>query len=71
MNYSLNEDLFWSDRARLFQPKFKIAPLDMSLRFSFDAYPNVCFQQNGRRLPFGAHAWARWDREFWEPYLIS
>lgn len=65
-NYSLNEDLFWSDRARLFHPDFRIAPLDVALRFAFDAHPQTCFQQNGGQLPFGAHAWAKWDRAFWE-----
>jgi hypothetical protein len=68
-NYSLNEDLFWSDRARLFQPDFKIASLDAALQFAFDAQPRACYEQNARRLPFGAHAWAKWEREFWEPFL--
>jgi hypothetical protein len=70
-HYSLNEDLFWSDRARLFDPGFKVAPLDVSLRFAFDAHPRECFERSGHQLPFGAHAWARWDREFWEPYLLQ
>lgn len=70
-NYSLNEDLFWSDRARLFHPGFKIAPLEDALRFAFDAHPRACFEQNGRQLPFGCHAWGKWDRAFWEPHLLS
>jgi hypothetical protein len=69
-HYSLNEDLFWSDRARLFAPHFKIAPLDVGLQFAFDTYPSVCFEQNGRQLPFGAHAWAKFERDFWERFLI-
>ena len=70
-NYSLNEDLFWSDRAHLFKPDFKIAPLDIALQFAFDANPRICFAQNGGKLPFGAHAWAKWDRDFWQPYLLQ
>jgi hypothetical protein len=68
--YSLNEDHFWSDRARLFYPDFRIAPVDAGLRFAFERTPRYCFEQNGRQLPFGCHAWARWDRAFWEPYLL-
>ncbi|MEW6718184.1 MAG: DUF5672 family protein [Chloroflexota bacterium] len=68
--YSLNEDLFWSDRAKLFYPKFKIAPIDAALRFAFEGHPRYCYEQNNRQLPFGAHAWARWDRAFWEPFLL-
>lgn len=69
-NYTMNEDLFWSDRARLFYPDFKIAPIDVALRFAFDRHPRWCFERNDLKLPFGAHAWSKWDRAFWEPYLI-
>lgn len=70
-NYGLNEDLFWSDRARLFMPDFNIAPLDAALQFAFDAHPRACFVQSCGRLPFGAHAWARWERNFWQPHLLT
>lgn len=69
-NYTLNEDLFWSDRARLFNPGFTIAPISDALLFSFDRHPRICFEMNGEKLPFGAHAWSKWDRAFWEPHLI-
>jgi hypothetical protein len=70
-NYSLNEDLFWSDRAKLFYPGFKVAPLDVGLKFSFERHPRYCYELNGRKLPFSCHAWAKWDREFWEPFLLT
>lgn len=70
-HYTLNEDLFWSDRARLFYPKFNIAPVDVALKFAFERFPSYCYEQNNRQLPFGCHAWAKWDREFWEPFLIN
>jgi len=70
-HYSLNEDLFWSDRAKLFYPDFKIAPVDVALRFAFEAHPRYCFEKNNHQLPFGCHAWAKWDREFWEPFLTE
>ncbi|MDZ7831109.1 MAG: DUF5672 family protein [Desulfobacterales bacterium] len=70
-HYSLNEDLFWSDRAHLFHPNFKIAPSDIALGFAFDAHPMTCFEQNNRQMPFGAHAWAKWNRDFWETYIYK
>ncbi len=70
-NYTLNEDLFWSDRAQLFHPGFRIAPADVALGFSFERHPRYCFEQNDRQLPFGCHAWAKWDRSFWESYLLK
>ena len=24
-----------------------------------------CYKQINERLPFGVHAWERWDKEFW------
>lgn len=69
-HYSLNEDHFWSDRAHLFWPGFEVAPVEVALSFAFERAPRYCFERGGGRLPFGCHAWARWDRAFWEPYLI-
>ena len=42
-----------------------------ALEFSFELAPRYCFMMNGRRLPFGCHAWFRYDREFWEPFLLG
>ena len=63
-------DLFWSDEATTFHPEFKVAPFQMGLRFAFEVAPRLCFEQNNYTLPFGCHAWSRYDREFWEPYLL-
>ncbi len=70
-HYSLNEDHFWSDRARLFFPGFRTAPVTAALGFAFERAPRYCLARNGDQLPFGCHAWSRWDRAFWEPYLIA
>ena len=66
-----NEDYFWSDEARRYYPEFKVAPVEAGLRFSFEIAPRRCFELNQRRLPFGCHAWPRYDRGFWEPYLLK
>ena len=66
-----NEDHFWSDHAIRYAPDFKVAPLDIGLRFAFEVAPRRCFELNGGQLPFGCHAWPRYDRAFWEPYLIK
>lgn len=68
--YSLNEDLFWSDRARLFESTFSIAPVEVGLRFAFECAPRYCYSRVDEQLPFGCHAWAEWDRTFWEPFLL-
>ena len=69
--YSVNEDHFWSGRASYFYPAFRLPPPEVALGFAFEAAPRYCFEQNGRKLPFGAHAWAKYDRTFWELFLLS
>jgi Protein of unknown function (DUF5672) len=66
-----NEDHFWADHAVRYFPDFKVASFEQGLRFAFEVAPRHCFKLNGRQLPFGCHAWTRYDRAFWESYLIQ
>ena len=66
-----NEDLFWSWRATHYYPDFQIAPVDVAMRFAFESAPRLCHQKIGGKLPFGCHAWPKYDRAFWEPYLLQ
>jgi hypothetical protein len=70
-NFNSNDDTFWANRASHYYPQFKIAPVKIALRFAFECLPRYCFELNQNALPFGCHAWARYDRKFWEPYLIK
>ncbi len=69
LRYPRNEDLFWSLEAPKFDPAFRVASAEEALPFAFEMAPRWCFQKNKSRLPFGCHAWARYDREFWEEHL--
>jgi hypothetical protein len=66
-----NCDYFWADHAVKYWPPFRIASVAQGLSFAFEVAPRLCFELNARRLPFGSHAWARYDRAFWEPYLLT
>ena len=66
-----NEDHFWSDRAKHYVPEFKVASVEVGLRFAFEVAPRLCYDMNHGQLPFGCHAWPRYDRAFWEPYLLT
>ncbi|MBI3951357.1 MAG: hypothetical protein HY314_12980 [Acidobacteria bacterium] len=68
--YRRNEDHFWSEEATRFYPQFGIAPVELALRFAFECAPRFCYEKNNYTLPFGCHAWFKYDREFWEPYLL-
>lgn len=63
-------DMFWSDQAVTYLPEYKVATLEQGLEFAFEVAPEKCFQMNGGKMPFGCHAWARYDRGFWEPHLL-
>jgi uncharacterized protein DUF5672 len=69
--YGHNEEAFWTNRAKHYYPDFKIPSVNTALRFGFECVPRYCFEKNNHTLPFGCHAWQRYDREFWEPYLLK
>ena len=68
--HNRNTDVFWSDHAVRFLPSFKVASFEQGLEFGFEADPEKCLELNGGRMPFGCHAWGRYDRKFWEPFLL-
>jgi Protein of unknown function (DUF5672) len=67
----LFEDKFWSYEAPRLCPWFGVAPAETALEFAFETEPRACFERNDRRLPFGCHNWALYDRAFWEPHLLD
>jgi hypothetical protein len=69
--HNRNNDIFWSDKAVLYHPGFRVASLEDGLRFAFEVSPRTCFEMNGRRMPFGCHAWGRYDKTFWQPHLVT
>jgi hypothetical protein len=66
----VREDRFWALDAKRFLPQFRIPSPEEAVAFSFECAPRYCFKANAERLPFGCHAWERWDRTFWEPHLL-
>lgn len=64
-DFSYNEDFFFS----IAKGDFHVAPLSTALEFSIETHVRKCFKINGRRLPFGCHAWEKYDFLFWKPYI--
>lgn len=64
-------DIFWSNNAERYLPSFRTASAAAALSFAFEVDPETCFQKTKGKMPFGCHAWERYDRKFWEPYLLS
>ena len=64
--YVGNEDIFWGLYSQLFDPTFRVPAPKEALSFAFEINPSASYEKNGRTLPFGCHAWPRYDRGFWE-----
>lgn len=59
-----NEDLLWT----LFVP-FKKPTAPEALRFAFELNPAHSYQLNQEQLPFGCHAWEKYDAGFWKKFI--
>lgn len=66
LTLDVNEDVFFSMAN---SDEFKVAPVKIALEFSFETEVRKCFEENGRKLPFGCHAWEKYDLIFWKPHI--
>lgn len=63
------EDNFWGLVVNRHLGWFHVASFEQAREFSFEALPRRLYKLNGNRLPFGCHAWARYDLDFWRPHI--
>lgn len=63
------EDQFWCLVAGKNFPWFNIADGSVAKKFAFEMQPRRVFEMNNRKLPFGCHAWWKYDLEFWKPFI--
>lgn len=65
----INEDIFWSFFSIKNGGEFNIPDFRTALQFAIEKKPRKAFKLNECRLPFGVHAWEKWDKKFWDPYI--
>jgi hypothetical protein len=70
-NFNRNEDLFWSWGVPRQISWFRIPPFDIAFKFSFEKFPKHLFLLNKHQLPFGCHAWEKYDPDFWKEYVLE
>lgn len=63
-----NEDVFFSSSD---SNSFRVATREDALKFSFAMEVRRCYQLNHYKLPFGCHAWFKYDLDFWRSKLIE
>jgi hypothetical protein len=66
-----HEDIFWSWVAKALIKNFKIPTEEIALKFSFEQEPKACYELNNNELPFGCHAWEKFDVNFWSQHLAK
>lgn len=70
-NAQIHEDVFWSLYIPSLNPFFKLPDINTALKFSFESSPSKCFEMNNYQLPFGCHAWEKYEIEFWRKIFIK
>jgi hypothetical protein len=70
-SYPYYEDIFWGTVAPAKFPWFKVADAETAMKFSFETNPQKLFELNGCVLPFGCHAWEKYDPNFWAKYIYT
>tara|TARA_B110001452_G_C15163423_1_gene404589 strand:- start:75 stop:878 length:804 start_codon:yes stop_codon:yes gene_type:complete len=68
-NFEKNEDYFWALYAPQINKKFKVAPPSEALKFGFELNPRYLYELNNKTLPFGCHAWEKYDSKFWHNHI--
>jgi len=68
-DYDDNEDIFWGERAKEIFTWYNIPSEEIAMKFAFETHPALLFEKNNRQLPFGCHAWEKYEPEFWNNYI--
>jgi len=68
-DYPHNEDYFWGYHCSKRNKWFKVPSTSKALAFSFEVTPEVMYELNKFKLPFGCHAWWRYNLDFWKPHI--
>lgn len=69
--YNDHCDIFWSYLVPKVAPKFRIADPEKAVYFSWEMNPQKCFEICNGNLPFGIHAWDKYDPIFLRSLLAK
>jgi hypothetical protein len=65
--WKLYEDLFWAMFVKSYDFSFTIPGIKKALNFSIESQPGFAIKKNNLKLPFGCHAWPKYD--FWKQFI--
>ena len=65
----LNEDYAIVTYGQSLLNNFKIAPPEVAIKFAFEKNPEKLYKINNQKLPFGCHAYKKYNPHFWSKYI--
>ena len=68
-NYRGYEDQFWGISVPKKFAWFRVPSFEEAAAFAFEMQPRRLFDLNHEVLPFGCHAWWKYDLDFWKPHI--
>lgn len=72
LNNFPGEDVFWCYFTTKIKNPLNVLPLSDSVSFGFDGNPEILFNYTKQKLPFGCHAWFKYDvknLKFWSKHI--
>ncbi len=67
----INEDHYLSQTLANIFSDYKVALVADAVKFSFEVNPAFLYKLNNEQLPFGCHAWEKYDQQFWKPIILK
>jgi Protein of unknown function (DUF5672) len=67
--YQGHEDQFWGLSLSKKFEWFKVPDYKTAAAFAFEMQPHRLYILNNNQLPFGCHAWWKYDLDFWKPHI--
>ncbi|HMC84001.1 MAG TPA: DUF5672 family protein, partial [Chitinophagaceae bacterium] len=64
-----HEDQFWGLSLSKKFEWFKVPDYKTAAAFAFEMQPHRLYILNNNQLPFGCHAWWKYDLDFWKPHI--
>lgn len=68
-NYKGHEDQFWGLSVAKRMKWFHVPDFKKAAAFAFEMQPHRLLNLNNQQLPFGCHAWWKYDLAFWKPQI--
>lgn len=68
--WKYNEDDFWSNHLSNSRFALRTPPFEVAMKFSFECKPSTLWAMCNNELPFGCHAWRKYEYDsFWKDHI--